>query len=147
EFRRVLFLSGRRGAQPRDRRRRRRRRAAGGALPRPPPPGGRPVPRRQGRRPRRLAGGHEPVPAAPGGRPVKRLLAVVALLLAIGTAPAAAQSRESEIIAVRTQATVNPDGSMDVVELLAYDFTDDRNGGFRTFVPDPANYRIVDFRV
>ena len=34
---------------------------------------------------------------------------------------------------------------MDVVETLAYDFTAERNGGFRTFVPGGSDYEIVDF--
>ena len=75
----------------------------------------------------------------------RALLGAVVVLLAAAQ-PAAAQE-ESEIRSVVVEATVNPDGSMDVVETLAYDFTAERNGGFRTFVPDPANYQIVDFEV
>jgi len=80
---------------------------------------------------------------------VRRLLAAAAVVLAVATpaGPAAAQADESEIESVEVEATVNPDGSMDVVETLAYDFTAERNGGFRTFEPDPGNYVITDFRV
>jgi uncharacterized membrane protein len=84
---------------------------------------------------------------------VKRvLLAVGALLLVAGCevevqGAGSADEAESEIRAVTVEATVNRDGSMDVVETLEYDFTADRNGGFRTFRPGGADYRIVDFEV
>jgi len=79
---------------------------------------------------------------------VKRLAALAATLLLVAAAqPAAAQAEESEIHSVVVEATVNPDGSMDVVETLAYDFTDERNGGFRTFEPGFGEYEIVDFAV
>ena len=42
-------------------------------------------------------------------------------------------------------ARVNPDGSMDVVERLAFDFDGDFNGGTRE-IP-PGDYSIVDFEV
>ena len=80
---------------------------------------------------------------------MKRLLLLALLPLAAGlaAAPAAAQSGESEIESVVVEATVNPDGSMDVVETLAYDFTAERNGGFRSFEPGFGDYEIVDFAV
>ena len=81
---------------------------------------------------------------------MRRAVAVVGLLLVcLATAPpAAAQSGErSEIRSVVVEATVGTDGSMEVVETLAYDFTDERNGGFRTFLARPASYLIEDFAV
>jgi uncharacterized membrane protein YgcG len=65
----------------------------------------------------------------------------------VAAPPAQAQSDESEILAIEVQATVNPDGSMDVVEELAYDFSADRNGGFRAFLPGGSDYSIEDFEV
>lgn len=79
------------------------------------------------------------------------LLAVVPLLgfmaVGLGTAPpAAAQSGDdSEIVTVEVAARVNPDGSMDVVEELQYDWPGEQNGGTRT-IPS-GDYSIVDFRV
>lgn len=75
------------------------------------------------------------------------LVGVIGLLVLVPHPSAAAQSDESEIRSVVAEATVNADGSMDVVETLAYDFTDERNGGFRTFQPGFGDYQIVDFAV
>lgn len=78
----------------------------------------------------------------------RALLALLVVpLVALLASPASAQSDESEIRSVVVEATVNRDGSMDVVETLAYDFTAERNGGFRTFVPGGLDYEIVGFRV
>jgi uncharacterized membrane protein len=81
---------------------------------------------------------------------VRRALVLVAAVLALLTATAGAavaQSEESEIRSVDIHAVVNPDGSMDVLELLAYDFSADRNGGFRSFEPGGSDYSIQDFEV
>jgi uncharacterized membrane protein len=75
------------------------------------------------------------------------LAAVLALLAGIVGGASAQESGESEILAVDVHAVVNPDGSMDVLELLSYDFTADRNGGFRNFLPGGADYSIEDFEV
>jgi uncharacterized membrane protein len=86
-------------------------------------------------RPARLAGG---------------LLAAAALASALGAglaAPAGAQEDgpDLEIEAFDVEATVNPDGSMDVTERLSIDFAEEANGGTRD-IPR-GDYRIVDFRV
>ena len=51
---------------------------------------------------------------------------------------------QSRILSVEVTARVNPDGSMDVVERLAFDFDGDFNGGTRE-IP-PGDYSI-DFEV
>jgi hypothetical protein len=73
------------------------------------------------------------------------VLLVVAGLLSGLAQPAAAQGRSLEILSAVITARVNPDGSMDVVERLAFDFDGDFNGGTRD-IPR-GDYRIVDFAV
>jgi uncharacterized membrane protein YgcG len=68
-----------------------------------------------------------------------------ALLVVAGPAAAPAAARSLEILSVRVAARVNPDGSMDVVERLEFDFEGDFNGGTRE-IP-PGDYSIVDFEV
>ena len=70
---------------------------------------------------------------------------VAAVLVLAGPAAAPAEARSLEILSVEVTARVNPDGSMDVVERLAFDFDGDFNGGTRE-IP-PGDYSIVDFEV
>lgn len=73
--------------------------------------------------------------------------ALVAVLVGLlgPAAPAAAQERTLDILSATITARVNPDGSMDVVERLAFDFHGEFNGGTRD-IPR-GDYRIVDFTV
>lgn len=81
---------------------------------------------------------------------LRRLLAVLALVLLVGlTGVAPAQARSFEILSMEVIARVNPDGSMDVVERLNYDFDGEFNGGTRQ-IPEgenDADYDIVGFQV
>jgi uncharacterized membrane protein YgcG len=90
----------------------------------------------------------------PGVRPSLRssssgavVLAVLLAVVVAWAAPAAAQEPASEIRSVTVDAVVDRSGDMAVREVLAYDFSDERNGGFRNFVPGADDYRIVDFAV
>lgn len=67
------------------------------------------------------------------------LLIVVVLVTGIGTATA--QDRVANIEAFTVEATVNPDGSMDVVETLAFNFDGDFNGGTRSIPPASGDQR------
>ena len=69
---------------------------------------------------------------------------VLAGLLALAP-PAGAQAPDLEILSVSVTARVNPDGSMDVVERLAFDFHREFNGGTRD-IPR-GDYSIVGFSV
>jgi uncharacterized membrane protein len=65
---------------------------------------------------------------------IRRFAAAVALAITIvvfDTSPAHALSCGDAHNATSTEATVNPDGSMDVVETLAFDFESGCHGGFR----------------
>ena len=72
------------------------------------------------------------------------LAAVLGLLVALAS-PAGAQSGTLEILSADITARVNPDGSMDVVERLAFDFDGEFNGGTRD-IPR-GDYSIIDFEV
>jgi uncharacterized membrane protein len=74
---------------------------------------------------------------------IRRVAVLALLVLLVGAQPA--QARSFEILSMEVIARVNPDGSMDVVERLNYDFDGDFNGGTRQ-IPD-GDYDIVGFQV
>jgi hypothetical protein len=74
---------------------------------------------------------------------IRRVVVLALLVLLVGAPPA--QARSFEILSMEVIARVNPDGSMDVVERLNYDFDGDFNGGTRQ-IPD-GDYDIVGFQV
>ncbi|MBA2497855.1 MAG: DUF2207 domain-containing protein [Acidimicrobiia bacterium] len=69
------------------------------------------------------------------------MLVVFVIVLAGGIPTAAAQARAANIESFTVEATVNPDGSMDVVETLAYNFDGDFNGGTRSIPPASGDQR------
>jgi hypothetical protein len=77
--------------------------------------------------------------------PVAVLVALVAGWLVAMAPPAGAQAPALEILSVSVTARVNPDGSMDVVERLAFDFHEEFNGGTRD-IPR-GDYSIENFSV
>ena len=78
-------------------------------------------------------------------RPLRRLLPLVVLVaVVVGvTGCSLPEERGFTITHIDTQAVLNPDGSMDVVERATYDFTGDFSVGSRSFETAEYDYTIT----
>ena len=74
---------------------------------------------------------------------IRRLAAAavvaVACVVVIGVQPAGALPCGDAHDATSTEATLNTDGSMDVVETLSFDFDDGCHGGETSSIPRPGS--------
>ncbi|HMQ26212.1 MAG TPA: hypothetical protein PKA98_09510 [Acidimicrobiales bacterium] len=75
-------------------------------------------------------------------RHLRRLLPVLTLLLVAGAACSLPEEKSFEITRIETEAVLNPDGSMDVVERATYDFTGNFSVGSRSFETARYDYTI-----
>ncbi|MCB1015625.1 MAG: DUF2207 domain-containing protein [Acidimicrobiales bacterium] len=84
----------------------------------------------------------------PRRRPRRPLLAGLALLVVAlaGLGACSTGEKSFTITRIDTEAVLNPDGSMDVVERATYDFTGNFSVGTRSFESAGFDYEIVDVR-
>ncbi|CAN5233854.1 hypothetical protein BH18ACT4_BH18ACT4_00130 [soil metagenome] len=82
------------------------------------------------------------------GRAVRLVLVTTIVVVGAGVATfvaSPASAKEFSIVAVAVDATVRPDGAMEVVEHLTYDFDGTFNVGDRD-IPPSSYYDVVDMR-
>lgn len=79
-------------------------------------------------------------------RRLAHLLAILAVLLVAGAACSLPEEKSFEITHIETEAVLNADGSMDVVERATYDFTGNFSVGTRTFETARYDYSIEDIQ-